>query len=326
MIEVLTGSTLNTIQDFGRPRAMTLAVARGGAMDRLALAQGNFLLGNAPGDAGIEVVFFPFRIRFDAPTALALTGAEGPATLDGRVLPANWAITAQPGQVLTVQAPSSGSRRYLTFGGGLDVPVVLGARATDVKGNFGGFHGRPLQKGDILATLPVSAADIRFPEYGYGLSHPAPLPGGTETVVRVLPAAEHHLFTPESLRIFEDSTWTLTSSANRMGYRLEGDTPMALHHRVSLFSHGIMPGTVQVPPAGQPIIQMMDANTCGGYPKIATVIEPDLRLLGQTPVGRAVRFVTVSRDEAVTAIRREATELAALERDLRTLRAGLLCA
>ncbi|GBQ27365.1 biotin-dependent carboxyltransferase [Gluconacetobacter azotocaptans] len=321
MIEVLTGSTLNTIQDFGRAHAMTLGVARGGAMDRLALACGNILLGNAPDAAGIEIVFFPFRVRFHTATTFAVTGAECPATLDGQALPKDWATTAQPGQVLALQAPAQGARCYLALGGGIDVPPVLGARATDLKGGFGGLDGRALRKGDRLACVPALASPL--PHSGYGLSRRCPLPSSDGTTVRVLPAAEYDVFTTAAQTLFHGQAWRLTPSANRMGYRLEGETTLALTRPLNLFSHGIVPGTVQVPPAGQPIIQMTDANTCGGYPKIATVIEPDLRLLAQTPVGTFIRFIAITREEAVDAIRAETRAVQVLARDVARLRTSL---
>ncbi|EHH67415.1 5-oxoprolinase subunit C family protein [Gluconobacter morbifer] len=322
MIEILTGSSLNTIQDFGRRHAMAMGVAQGGAMDRLALSHGNLLLDNPVDAAGIEIVFFPFRIRFHAETSFAVTGAACPVTLDTLKLPRDWAITAQPGQTLTIRAPEQGARCYLTVRGGLDVPSVLGARSTDLKGGFGGLAGRALQKGDRLACMP--AGTLRLPAAGYGLSHPCPLPSADGTYIRVLPAAEHDVFTPESLQTFQTASWTLTPSANRMGYRLEGRDRLELTRSLSLFSHGILPGTVQVPPAGQPIIQMMDANTCGGYPKIATVIEPDLRLLSQTAIGASVHFQEITRDEAVQAIRQEAANLRVLAAEISRLRTQLV--
>ncbi|GBR43473.1 5-oxoprolinase subunit C family protein [Gluconobacter roseus] len=322
MIEILTGSSLNTIQDFGRPHAMAMGVAQGGAMDRLALGYGNLLLDNPLDAAGIEIVFFPFRVRFHAGMSFAVTGADCPVTLDDLQLPRDWAITARPGQTLIIRAPRQGARAYLTVRGGLDVPTVLGARSTDLKGGFGGFEGRALQKGDRLACM--TATSIRLPAAGYGLSRACPLPPADGTQVRVLPAAEHEIFTPESLKTFQTAAWTLTPSANRMGYRLEGQETLALTRKLSLFSHGILPGTVQVPPAGQPIVQMMDANTCGGYPKIATVIEPDLRLLSQTTVGAPVHFREITREEAVQAVRQNATDLRNLTAGVSKLRAQLV--
>lgn len=307
MIEILANSALNTIQDQGRPRAMTLGVARGGAMDMLALACGNMLLGNEPDAAGIEIAFFPFRLRFLDDRAFAVTGARGPVRLDGVDLPPDWAMIARAGQTLHCDAPTEGCRTYVTIAGGIDVPLVLGARSTDLKGGFGGLEGRALQKGDRLPCgMPATPG---IPPHGYGLAVRCPMPDADATRVRVLPAAEYDDFTAEARHAFFQTAWRLTPSANRTGYRLEG-TPLAQQRPLNLFSHGIVPGTVQVPPAGQPIVQMADANTCGGYPKIATIIESDLRLLAQTRVNGRIRFVETTRADAIAALRTEARDQA----------------
>ncbi len=142
--------------------------------------------------------------------------------------------------------------------------------------------------------------------------------GGSVTV-RVLPAAEHDGFDPASRAAFTGSDWEVGSEANRMGYRLSGPV-LALERPVELFSHGIVPGIVQVPSNGQPIIQLADANTCGGYPKIAAVIEADLWRIAQAPVGARLRFVPTGQEAAVDALRAQAAWLA----DLRVTAARLL--
>ncbi len=323
MIEILTGSALNTVQDLGRTGFMNLGISHGGAMDRLAMAHGNILLGNPPDAAGIEVAFFPFRLRFHAPTSFALTGARTTARLDDLALPPDWAMTAQAGQTLSLGTPTCGARAYVSFAGGLDVPIKLGSRSTDLKGGFGGFQGRALQRGDRLDCLPADGAPP-LPPHGFGLARRTILPAREDALhIRVLPAAEYASFTTGAQHRFVTQDWQVSARANRAGYQFDGTAPLALSRPLNLFSHGIVPGTVQVPPAGMPIVQMADANTCGGYPKIATVIAPDLRLLAQAPVGTTVRFVAVTHAEAVAAVRDDARALADLSRSIGALRGTL---
>ncbi len=299
MIRVLRSAPLNTIQDLGRPLGRRWGVGRAGAMDPVALQMGNLLLGNEAGEAGIELALFPFEIAFDADTAFALTGATAAATLDGEPLPANWSRHAHAGQVLNVQAPRQGVFSYLTFAGGLGIAEVLGARATDLKGHFGGVNGAALTAGQTVA-LRDAQAQARVPVAGYGTApgaiamHTGPL--------RVIPAAEWDDFDDASRDAFAREVWTVGREMNRQGYKLSGPT-LSLRQRVELLSHGIVPGIVQVPPAGQPIVQMADANTMGGYPKIATVIAADLGRLAQTRPGETVRFELVDWDAAVAAER-----------------------
>lgn len=315
MIEVLTTGLPNTVQDLGRPGLLGMGVSVGGAMDRVALAAGNALLGNPHGAAGIEVAYFPFRVRFHAATSFAVTGADAGAVLDGVPLPPFWARGAEAGQVLSLSRPLAGTRAYLTLAGGVDVPPVLGSRATDGKTGFGGLGGRGLQRGDRLGLLPATAAPIRGA--GFGAAPPWPLPRSLPlpdepVILRVLPAAEFEAFDAGSLERFRTEGWALTPDANRMGFRLQGPA-LLRSDPVELLSHGIVPGTVQVPPSGQPIIQMADANTCGGYPKIATVIEADHPLLAQAPTGARLQFVRVDWAEAREALQAGADWLADLD-------------
>ncbi|MBO1325771.1 biotin-dependent carboxyltransferase family protein [Acetobacter sp. TBRC 12305] len=325
-LEILASSTLNSIQDQGRRHSLTLGVSVGGAMDRFALSAGNALIGNDLSLAGIEVVFFPFRLKFHADTVFALTGADTGANLDGSPIPAWWAVPARAGQVLSLGAPRVGARAYIAVTGGIDVPVVLGSRATDQKGGFGGIGGRGLQRGDRLPLGAPTLGSITgnpkaFPQAGLGAAIQWPeVRADAHTTVRVLPAAEWDRFAPEVQEQFLSVPWQVSADANRVGYRLSGPELVALCQD-SLMSHGIVPGTIQVPSSGQPIVQLADANTCGGYPKIATVIEADQRLLAQTRVGGQVRFVLATRAQAQAALRAQHDDLLALSRALGTVTA-----
>jgi biotin-dependent carboxylase-like uncharacterized protein len=303
MIEILTTGLPNTVQDLGRPGHLALGVSHGGAMDRQALAIANLMLGNDPSAACIEVALYPFRLRVEVDTAVAVTGADCAVSVGGRPCPPWWATAIHAGETLVVEAPRAGARSYIAFAGGLDLPLVIGSRATDVKGGFGGLGGRGLSRGDRLALNP---AQCRLPAGGIGaaLEERRDVADGfaSATELRVLPAAEFDAFTPQAQAAFTGSEWSITNDANRMGYRLSGET-LSLLSPLELLSHGIVPGTVQVPPSGQPIIQLADANTCGGYPKIATVIEADLWRLAQAPVGARLRFSAVSIEASTEALR-----------------------
>ncbi|MFO1273981.1 MAG: biotin-dependent carboxyltransferase family protein [Rubrivivax sp.] len=300
MIEVLATGALATVQDLGREGALRWGVGSAGAMDPLALAAGNVLLGNEEGAAAVEVPVFPFAVRFHADAAFAVTGADTDARLEGRpVLP--WTtVQARAGQTLALGLPRRGatwpaSRAYLCLAGGVAVPAVLGSRSTQLRGAFGGHEGRPLRVGDRLG---VGTANEGWVE-GLGLVPPAvamPRPA-----LRVLPAAEYTAYTEASRAAFWQQDWKITAQSDRYGYRLEGQPLQALAP-VEMRSHGIVPGVIQVPPGGQPIVQMRDAQPSGGYPKLGTVIDADLWRLGQAPVGSRVRFVECDWAGALAAL------------------------
>lgn len=312
MIEILSTGALNSVQDLGRKGYLNIGVGQSGAMDRLALSTANIMVGNPTDFAGLEIVLFPARLRFMTDCRFAFTGADALAHLDGLELPPNWACDGKAGQTLVIQAPRRGARVYLAFAGGIDVPVLLGSRATDLKSGFGGFEGRGLIRGDQLAlNLPRAKSTGSF-----GLAGVREMPSlTTETVIRVLPAAQYEDFKGEARERFFSERWQVTQETNRMGMRLSG-AELKLLSPLELLSHGILPGTVQVPPSGQPIIQMAEANTCGGYPKIANVIDADLSLLAQAPVGSNLRFLEIDLAEAINAQKQQDLELNELERTL----------
>lgn len=304
MIEITCDTALATVQDLGRAGGLNAGVGCAGAMDPLALAAGNLLLGNDAGAAGIEMQVFPFQLRFTEACAFALTGADCAATLDGETLLPWWTTTARAGQTLTLSPPRAGawraSRAYLCVAGGIDVPLVLGSRSTQMRGAFGGFHGRPLCRGDILRAGPGGA---HLPGGGLGIEPPAlalPLALDATPAVRVIPAAEYHRYTKAAQDALWSTPWRVTPQSDRYGFRLAGPTlaPLA---PIELRSHGIVPGVIQVPHGGQPIVQMRDAQPSGGYPKIGTIIEADLWRFGQAPIGSAIRFIRCGWDEAVAA-------------------------
>ena len=306
MIEILSTSALATVQDLGRSGALRWGVGSSGAMDPLALAAGNLLLGNDEGAAAVEVPVFPFRVRFTADCVFSVTGADCAARLDDAPLLPWWACEARAGQVLQLGVPQQGgpwraSRAYLCLAGGIDVPEVLGSRSTQLRGAFGGLAGRALRQGDTLrAAMPGAGSNAT----GFGLVPPAlalPLQADGLPAMRVLPAAEYSHFTQASRASFWSQAWKITPQSDRYGYRLAG-VPLEPMAEIEMRSHGIVPGVIQVPPSGQPIVQMCDAQPSGGYPKIGTVIEADRWRLGQAPIGSHVRFVETTWDEALAAI------------------------
>lgn len=308
MIEVVSSPPLNTVQDLGRFGARHYGVSTSGVMDPVAFVVGNVLLGNPDNAAGIEVQIFPFVVRFLADTSFAVTGADTRAILDDQELPSWWATTARRGQTLTLQPPARGARAYLTLAGGIDVPLILGSRSTHLRSEFGGLQGRFLREGDVLHTLNDNARRPRGPLGGLGVIPPMfamPLPGprtGGKTLwVRVLRAGDYDLFPREIQERFWTTEWKITPNSDRGGYRLMGPA-LKLPAPIEMRSYGLLAGIVQVPPSGHPIIQLSDANTAGGYPKIGTVIEADLWRLAQAPLGSFVRFEEVSYEAAVAAM------------------------
>ncbi|MCF5245624.1 biotin-dependent carboxyltransferase family protein, partial [Pseudomonas syringae] len=261
MIEVISATALATVQDLGRHGSLGYGVGTSGAMDTLSLRLGNLLLGNDEDAAGIEIPLFPFEVRFVDDCTFAITGAACGASLDGQRLPGNWVAQARKNQVLRLNYPTMGSRVYLCLAGGVDVPVVLGSRSTQLRGAFGGWQGRALQQGDVI---PAGVAnEPRASDFGVQSSVAAlPLLLDGLPAIRVLPAGEFDCFSAEARATFFAGEWKITTQSNRYGYRMEG-TPLLAREALEIRSHGIVPGVIQVPHGGQPIVQMRDAQPSG---------------------------------------------------------------
>lgn len=319
MIEILAAGPVTSVQDLGRVEFRAMGVGVSGAMDRLSLQTGNLLVANAPGDACIETAVFPLRVRFATSVRFAVTGAPAPMRLDGAAVPSFWSRVAGSGQVLEIDPSPVGMWSYLAVAGGFDVPLVMGSRSTDLKGRYGGHGGRALTAGDRLGGRAAGATHDR--RGSFGVVPPPTRSEGGVTLVRALPAREYPCFGAAAQAAFWTADWVVQPESNRIGYRLAGPVLEPLEP-LNLLSHGLIPGVVQVPPAGQPMVQLSEANTCGGYPKMAVVIGADLRLLAQTRPGKRLRFVQTTQADALAAAAVDRTYLAAAAHDIGRLDRG----
>lgn len=291
MLRILRAGLAATIQDAGRHGWRQYGISLGGVLDQPAMTTANLLVGNAPDSAVLEVVLGQFKAEFARDGWFALTGAGCNAELDGQPVWTGWRTQVKKGQVLSLAMPVHGMRSYLAVQGGFDLPAMLGSVSTDLKAGFGGFHGRRLQDGDCL---PLGKPTRQFARKA-GVRQ---LLWGNR--IRALPGPEYHEFSREAQQAFWRTAWKLSPQSNRMGYRLEGrqlnrETPR------ELLSHGLVPGVVQVPPNGQPIVLMADAQTTGGYPRIACIIEADLYHLAQIRLGEPIHFIHCTLPEAMQA-------------------------
>lgn len=310
-IEILESAPLNSIQDLGRPDYCAIGVSQGGAMDRFAARVANAMVGNPDHAACLEVGCFPLRLRFHRRLKVALTGADCETGLNDRPMPPWWTFQVQAGDELMLNPPRRGRYSYVAAAGGINVPPILGSRSTDIKTGFGGFEGRGLKPGD---RIEVAAPSGPTPPGDFGVDLPYPLlPLATH--LRVLPAAEFDVLKEESRVRFSRARWKVTSAFNRTGVKLDGPH-LSLASPCEVLSYGVVPGLIQLPPLGLPIIQLAEANTCGGYPRIGSIIGPDLRLIAQTPAGGSVGFEIVDHAEAIDAVAAERAALATLRQSI----------
>ena len=312
-LTVVKPGLLCSVQDLGRYGQRRLGICPGGALDTLGLTVANRLVGNADGAAGLEITLGACELRFEADTRIALVGDDFGARLDGVPLWPHWSVPVRAGQSLRLLGANEGSgkaglRSWLAVAGGIDVAPVLGSRSTDLKAGFGGHQGRALRKNDRLPIGQPTLPPGRLGQPAFGLRSPhwwgfvgdcdADRADTDETTwLRVLPGPEYEQFNVASRAQFWAEPWRITPQSNRMGSRLSGPE-LKRRRNVDLLSAGVVPGVIQVPPSGQPIILMGDAQTTGGYPRIGAVIQADFWKLAQAPLNGLLRFVQVDADGA----------------------------
>jgi biotin-dependent carboxylase-like uncharacterized protein len=240
----------------------------------------------------LEITFVGPKLQVVSDALVAITGAEAPVRVNQEPRPLWESFMVRPGDILSVRAARKGLRVYLAVGGGIEVPEIMGSRSTYPGGKLGGVSGRALMVGDVLFS-----GDHEPREYGSRIPDAMRLTLGHEITLRAVAGPQDNFF-DEGLDIFLESLYTVSVQADRMGYRLEGPVISFKSGRpTSIISEASLPGGVQVPPDGQPIIVLVE-QTVGGYAKIATVITPDLDRVAQARPGDRVQFVRVDLAQA----------------------------
>jgi len=295
VIKVVKPGLATSIQDLGREGYQQYGVVVAGAMDSFALQVGNLLVGNPRDEAGLEVVIMGPKLLILEDTVLAICGADLSPELDGQAVSMWKSFTARKGQQLAFGQPKNGGYAYIAVAGGIKTPVVMGSKSTYTKARIGGFKGRYLQKEDYLECgepyLPLKRVS------GRGMAG-IPLPDyNTKRTIRVILGPDQDKFTESAMKQLQTSTYKVTSQSDRMGYRLEGP-PLSHVQRADILSDAILPGTIQVPANGQPIILLADRQTTGGYTRIGTVITVDLPFIAQKLTGHELQFKVIHVEEA----------------------------
>lgn len=302
--EVLDAGLQTSVQDLGRPGLQKAGVSPGGACDPQAAATANRLVGNPPDAAVLECCMQGPVLRMLYAARVAWVGWADTESGRPHELPA--------GAEIDLRRRMTSLRGYFAIAGGIDVPNVLGSRATDLRAGLGGWHGRCLREGDRLPA---------------GTSHPGPAPGDWRVgwplamrttnmmEIRFVRGVQWDWFGEDARQIFQSAPYQISSMIDRTGARLHGPA-LSLHEHREMLSQPVVAGSVQIPPDGQPIVLMSERQTIGGYPQIGHVISADLARLARMWPGNRLRFRQVTLDEARSAWHEEFREMAMLEAGL----------
>ena len=298
-IKILDAGLLTTVQDLGRYGFQRYGVSASGVMDEYSAKIANKLVGNKVGEAVLETTLKGVQIEFLQNTVVAITGGNCDVTLNGTKIELWQSYLVNRGDILKMGICRSGLRNYLAFAGGIDVPIIMNSKSTNLKAKVGGFNGRKLMTGDILSVgvgsleAPLTLNKHYTPTYSKDIK------------VGVILGQQDDHFTEAGIKTFLNETYTVTQESDRMGIRLSSVSGATIEHKngADIISDGITFGAIQVPGSGQPIVMMADRQTTGGYTKIGNVISSDLAKLAQATPGTKVKFVEYTLEQAVQAIK-----------------------
>lgn len=299
--EVIEAWGMSTVQDLGRHGYMHLGVGVGGAFDDAAARRANLLVANHPGDAVLEIALGGPVLRVLRNVTIAVDGAKFHCHADGTPIPPRLSWFLRAGTLLHISSPraagAEGIRAYIAVSGGLDVPTVLGSRSTSLLAGFGGLGGRPLRTGDILGVRDTGVPPIQLA--GRFWHHALRDISHKKAHLRVVPFAGLQAAPRTAFKRFVSQVWSVSDQSDRMGVRLRSveDLPLPISKR-ELASFGVVPGAIQLPPGGEPVVLGPDCQTTGGYPLLGVVIEADLHLLAQAAPRTELTFTAVSVAEA----------------------------
>ena len=291
-IKVISPGGYTTIQDRGRFGFQHMGIPVSGSLDNFSFVMANLLVGNPENQAAMEITIIGPHLEVRKEMDIALTGAKMDITINETRVEQWRSIRVKPGDIINIGQVQSGCRSYLAFNGGINIPEVMGSFSTYAQGRIGGFKGRPLQEGDILETrdTPLLKKERIIAEKF--IPH---FPGNI--IVRTIPGPQDDYF-DDGIKLLFSSKYMVTPKADRMGYRLSGEViSVKAGMPESIISEPSVPGSIQIPPDGQPIILFVE-QTVGGYAKIATVISSDLCLVAQTTPGDTIRFESINLDAA----------------------------
>jgi biotin-dependent carboxylase-like uncharacterized protein len=314
-VTIVKAGPQTAVQDTGRPGYLMQGIPQAGPQDSLSLRLANLLVGNEPGppplsigeagDAGLEFVIIGPTLQFEADSVIAITGGETAPKLDGNDVPLNESFAVKAGARLVVGPVKRGLRGYIAFAGGIDVPPYLGSRATLLGIGLGGFEGRALRDGDRLTLFDAAGIVGRQAPDSLRISL------SEKAVLRVVMGPQDAMFDDASKEAFLTADWKMQPVSNRMGVRFSGPQLSFVDERPSYLDRDgganpsnivddIIPfGGIQCPSGAELIVMGVEHPTAGGYAKIATVISPDLSVVGQLRPGSLTNFHAVTPEQAV---------------------------
>ncbi|MCW8880375.1 MAG: biotin-dependent carboxyltransferase family protein [Kangiellaceae bacterium] len=280
-----------SIQDLGRSGKMHLGINQSGAMDSLSLKLANWLVGNSLNSPCLEITLMGPTIKFKVSTSIAVCGAEFDIYHNGDLVFNDETIQVCKGDILEFDKLRSGARAYLAIAGKLKCEKLFGSYSTHLMANFGGYQGRQIKTGDKIKVKDPRLIDVKILDKQLKLKYLG------NYLIRFTDSIESNFFDSDAFHQFASNEYKISADSNRMGLRLVGQ-PISTRKSEQIMSSGLVPGTIQIPSSGLPIIAGVDGQTIGGYPRIGSVISADLPLLGQLKANDKIKWQYIEMNSA----------------------------
>lgn len=293
MLRVIKPGLQSTLQAAPRTGYRHFAIPYAGPADPLSLALANRLVGNPLDATGLEITFGGVEAEAELACSIAVTGAQGALRINGQAAPHHETLQLKPGDRIALAPPETGARTYLAIASGFEARTHFGSTSTYLPAGFGGLEGRALRTSDTLRA-------VGGPLFAEALQTPGDLRAVLTRAfaLRACESSESHLLDESAQTALFETDFTVGRQATRMGLSLEG-AEIIPRSDGRMASAPVFPGTVQCPPSGVPIVLLCDAQTTGGYPRIASIARCDRHLLGQIRPGDRVRLIRRSAEAAL---------------------------
>lgn len=316
---------LTTLQNTGRTRYLQFGVSKSGAMDVYAAQLANTLIGNDPKEAVLEITQSPHRFRFLQDAVIVFTGSGLQPQTEHTIIQLNQPVFISKGSMIECKQPIHGFRLYMAVAGGFEADEFLDSSATDLLVKAGGYQGRPLQKSDELKLRinlsPLQKTLMTVLKAGAVVSLNITAPGYATSNIRIIKGAEWNYMDDASKAILSGGTFSISPQSSRMGYRLKKEA-FKTEQACEIISSPVTQGTMQLTPSGELIILMADAQTVGGYPRVAQVCAADRSMLSQKKPDDQIHFQLIDLQLAEELYLKQAAQLSNIKQTLEQLYAG----
>jgi antagonist of KipI len=316
---------LTSLQDNGRNGFLQFGVSKGGAMDLNAAKYANILVGNDESETVLEITQSPHRFHFLQDIVVAFTGGGLQPQLKNKNIPLYQPFFITADSVIEFKQQLPGYRLYMAVTGGYKSDLFLNSHSTDLLVKAGGHYGRTLKKDDLLQIKTTQTSIqknlLAVLQSGAMLKLNTNKPDYKNQIIRVMKSIEWSYLNELSQKYFTTFQYKISTQSNRMGYRLKGEL-LTTKLSCEIISSAVTQGTIQLTPSGEMIVLMADAQTVGGYPRIAQVIQADLSLFAQKKPGEEIRFQLISLEEAEEIYLKDVQQFNNIKQTLKQLYAG----